>query len=200
MATITTKYSVGDKVWWATTRQTTKSHPCPDCLGQKKWTTTSPAGTEYTFDCPRCSARYNNDRDISLKYQSSEPEARQLTIGSYEIRTSPFSDDDKVKYMCRETGVGTGQVYNERDLFWEETEALNVATLRAQEENNTNTFIVTLYNKSLEISDYQLSPALKIAETYRQRDIEHKLTDYLNEINDAQDMDEVKQILKEAGY
>lgn len=41
------KYDKGDVVFSAVAHGTSKKHDCPDCLGAREWTVTSPAGTEY---------------------------------------------------------------------------------------------------------------------------------------------------------
>src|SRR5690606_21980316 len=69
MATIETKYGIGDVVWHASTVSETKTRDCPDCKGERKWSVTSPAGGEYSIACPRCAASFMSDRDLSLKYQ-----------------------------------------------------------------------------------------------------------------------------------
>ena len=101
------KFAVGDKVWAAGTTGTKHSKPCPDCLGTEVWETTSPAGTEYTFARPRCSASYMHDRNLSLNYFQYEPNVTRLTIGSVQTNTAR---QPAVQYMCVETGVGSGQI------------------------------------------------------------------------------------------
>lgn len=159
MATITTKYSVGDKVFHASTTTERKKHPCPDCKGERKWTAKSPAGSEYTFDCPRCSASYNSDRDLTLDYSAFVPSVRRLTIGSVQFNSAPDSWNNGARYMCQETGVGSGSVYSESDLFLTEEEALAAAQIKATLSNTETDWIVKLYDKSLRISDYQLENA-----------------------------------------
>lgn len=164
MATIVTKYSVGDVVYRAGVTTEGKRHACPDCKGTLKWKAISPAGTEYEFACPRCTARYMHDRDLSLDYSEYVPLVSRLTIGSIQVNTAPGSYDHGNRYMCRETGVGSGSVYNEADLFPTEEEALAAAQISAATSNATTEWVVKLYNKTLEVSDHQLeSAALKLA-------------------------------------
>jgi hypothetical protein len=160
MATITTKYSEGDTVYFASTQSEKRKHDCPDCLGQKKWKTVSPAGGAYEFDCPRCAASYLSNSKLSLVYQAYVPAVSKLTIGSVQFNTAEGAYDQGARYMCRETGVGSGTVYNETDLFISESNAMDAARLKAEEQNATIPVIVERYNATLKLSDYQLESAM----------------------------------------
>lgn len=164
MATLTTKYSIGDVVYRSFTMTERKQHPCPDCLGSRKWKATSPAGGEYEFRCPRCAASYTSNNDISLWYTASTPAVQRLTIGSIQVNTAPSFDREGNQYMCHETGIGSGSVYYESDLHETEEAALLSAKAQADHNNATVEWIVKIYNKALEISDYELDNAtLKLA-------------------------------------
>ena len=168
MAVIETKYSVDDVVYHATTVTERKRHDCPDCLGEGKWKALSPAGREYEFTCPRCGDQYQSNADLSLNYTVVAPRARRLTIGSVQVDTAATDyDRDQVSYMCRETGVGSGSVYNQCDLFPTEEEALAAATNIAAARNAETEWIVKLYDKTLSLSDYQMGDAaLKAAKEF----------------------------------
>lgn len=160
MATITTKFSVGDTVYHAWTTTERKRHPCPDCLGERKWQTKSPAGREYQFDCPRCSTSYISERDLSLDYSVFAPCVHKLTIGQVRAQTG---SEMRSEYMCHETGVGSGTIYRETDLFATEEEALQAADIKAKMNNAEVPWVVEQYNRSLRVCDYQISDAsLKI--------------------------------------
>lgn len=170
MAVIETKFSIGDKVYHAGTTTTRKQHPCPDCKGEKKWSVTSPAGGEYTIGCPRCSSRYLSDRDLSLDYTAHVPTVQRMTIGSVQFNSENGAWDSGARHMCRETGVGSGSVYDECKLFATEAEALAAAEAMAALNNAEQKWIVDLYNKSLEISDYQLENAkANLADEYKRK-------------------------------
>lgn len=156
MATIETKFSVGDVVYHASIHQTTKQHPCPDCKGERRWKAISPAGVEYQFSCPRCSAAFQSNSDLSLRYQAYAPAVTQLTVGSVLVNTA---DERGNQYMCLETGVGSGSVYYERDFFSTEEEALTVAKLKAAEADKNVEWVAKLYDKTLSLSDYELTNA-----------------------------------------
>jgi hypothetical protein len=190
MATITTKYSVGDVVYYSGTTTTRKQHPCPDCLGERKWKATSPAGEEYEFGCPRCSTRYMNERDLSLDYTAHVPNVSRMHIGSVQFNSADGSWDHGARYMCDETGVGSGSVYPEDSLHETEEAALAAAEAKAAVANQTSEWVVKLYNKTLEISDYQLGSAmLKLAKDHESRAsfMLYNLRDLFAQIEEAGD-------------
>lgn len=198
MATIETKYSIGDTVWWASTTTVKKQHPCPDCNGTRQWKAISPAGEEYAFACPRCGVRYQSNDCLSLDYQAYTASVRKLTIGSIRHNTCPGSYDHGTQYMCVETGVGGGQVYDESKLFPTQAEAEIVANSMAQEQNSTTEWVVTRYNKTLELSDYQLSSAMiKDAEiqTRKARALLWNLNDLFSSIDEADDKDAILEMI-----
>lgn len=191
--TITTKYAIGDAVFHASTHITKGSHECPDCKGSTKWKAVSPAGLEYQFPCPRCAASYNGDRDLLLTYPMHTASVRQLTIGS--VRTDTASSDRPVEYMCAETGVGSGSIYSENDLFLTREEAERVADTRAKLLNVETPWIAKQYDKSLSVSDYQLeNAALKEARDQRSR-YSVKIEMLFYDLRDAESIEEVKAIL-----
>jgi hypothetical protein len=148
---IKSKFSIGETVYYATTTHVTRRAECPDCLGQKEWKAISPAGDEFTFSCPRCCKSYSND----LEYHVRHPSVRQLTIGSVRIDTA---DKEKpISYMCQETGVGSGSIYDEADFFSTEDQAFEAANIKANFETAADPAAIKRYNKTLSLSLYQLS-------------------------------------------
>lgn len=119
------KFKIGDTVFTAEINSARAQHPCPDCLGTRKWKIITPAGATMEAACQRCGQYGNNDLP-SLFYQTWESSFRRLTIGSIEIKTAP-SYGDYVSYMCEETGVGSGTVHSERLLFETEQQAIDEA-------------------------------------------------------------------------
>lgn len=160
MGDLKSKYSVGDKVFQATTHVVQKRHDCPDCLGAGKWSAKSPAGGHYEFSCPRCSSSYQSDRSLSLSYSQHTGMVTPLTIGSVRGDTA---SDESVSYMCRETGVGSGSVYYEKVLFPTHEEAARHAEALAAGRNLETPWIVKQYEKTLSVCDYQLQNAIMIA-------------------------------------
>lgn len=107
------KFNIDDVVWYARVIWTETRVPCPDCLGQKEWTVTTPAGESFQHMCMTCSQGYYSNGLVS-EY-GDKPDVRPMTIGSVRLDTAEA--EDPVKYMCRETGVGSGSIYPERQLF-----------------------------------------------------------------------------------
>ena len=200
MATIQTKYSIGDVVYYASTTTERKQHPCPDCKGTKRWSAMSPAGGEYSFVCPRCSTSYRSNNDMSLDYSSSVPVVQKLTVGSVQYNSAPLSYDSGARYMCRETGIGSGSIYDEGRLFETEAAAMAAATLMAAEANQTTEWIVKQYDKSLEISDYQIeSAAMKLAQDAKSRagSMLWNLSELFDKIAEANDKDEIIEAVED---
>lgn len=128
------KFKIGQTVWLASAQSTEGKHPCPDCFGSGVWAVKSPAGLETTAPCPRCSRSgyFNNDNRIpSLSFQKYVACTSKLTIGSITAKTHPYTNDDGVEYMCNETGIGSGSLYQEKRLHATEAEAFEVATREA---------------------------------------------------------------------
>lgn len=198
MAIIKTKYSIGDVVWYASTTTQAKQHPCPDCNDTKKWAAVSPAGNEYTFSCPRCSTQFNSHDELRLTYTAHAPTACKMTIGSVQFNSAKDSWDEGARYMCLETGVGSGIVYDEAKLFETENDALLYAQTLADTANATHPHIVAQYNRSLEISDYQLENGLlkKAADDKRRAgQLLWNLNDLFDNIKEADDKDAILEAI-----
>ncbi len=125
------KYHIGKRVFHVSTNTTAATYDCPDCQGSRKWQCKSPAGAEMEMDCPRCQ-RVDYGRsggELSLTYTRHIPYVRVLTIGSVRIDT--YDTKSPVSYMCHETGVGSGYVFDEAMLTADE--AKNEAARRCAE-------------------------------------------------------------------
>lgn len=201
MTTITTKYSEGETVYFATTVLEKHQHACPDCLGERQWQVTSPAGTEYTFQCPRCTNSYMHNLSLSLAYTAYAPAVSKLTIGSVQFNTAPSSHDSGAHYMCRETGIGSGQIYSEHALFYSEAEALEYAEHKAGEQNSTIPHVVSRYNETLKIADYQLCHAMIVdanRQTSNARELLYNINELRNDIIDnAASLEEAQDFFAE---
>lgn len=191
MATITTKFSIGDTVYHAYTMTERKQHPCPDCLGSRKWEAKSPAGREYQFACPRCGSDYQSDSNLNLHYSVFTPAMRRLTIGQVEAHAG--GSESKNRYMCHETGIGSGSVYYEQDLFATEAEALEAAGIKAALANDTVPWIAEQYNKSIRVCDYQLSDASVKAERDRLAQVRVTLNYLVEDIRGCIDIEDVQR-------
>lgn len=161
MATdIKTKFAVGDVVWAASVDRETKKLPCPDCKDSRKWKAVSPAGAEHEINCPRCSTNYMGNSDLRLTYSVATPRVRKLTVGSVEYHSVGFGGGPpETKYMCHETGIGSGQVYNDDDLYTSEEAALARANVLAKLADEVSIKGDTYWHGRLEVSDYQLCDA-----------------------------------------
>ena len=194
MATLETKYSIGDVVYFASTIIERRHHDCPDCLGSREWKAVSPAGAEYSFACPRCAGGYMSNNELSLSYSAHSPIASKLTIGSVRYD----STEECASYMCCETGVGSGSVYREKDLFPTEEAALEAAKIKAEEANSKTLWIVEKYNKALAISDYQLHTAeMKLAreEMRRVGSMFFNVGYLFSEIEEASDKEAILELI-----
>jgi hypothetical protein len=199
MAVIETKFDMGDVVYHASTTTERKQHPCPDCLGSRVWACQSPAGAEYEVPCPRCGGGYQANRDLNLSYAIHAPSVRRLTIGSVRANTDrdDGSYDSGNSYMCLETGVGSGSVYREADLFATEAEALAAATAKANVQNIEPTgWVAKQYAESVKFSDYELRDAAIKAAEGRAWSANYDANQLVQDLSDAEDMDDVKSILE----
>lgn len=133
------KYDIGDTVYCASTRNAQHTLPCPDCLDTKKWKVITPGGDTLEADCARCIGRYSYSDIPSLDYLKHVGSVSKLTIGSIRIDTDrkprSWPHSGPVQYMCVETGVGSGNLYNEEQLWREEHEAQADAEQMAAEAN-----------------------------------------------------------------
>lgn len=196
MADISTKYSIGDVVYRAGTTTTTKQHPCPDCLGTRQWKATSPAGRDYQFGCPRCNSSYRSDDSLSLAYSEFVATTNRLTIGSVRYDSHEhFPTRERTSYMCVETGVGSGSVYDEVELFLTEEEANRAADAKAKLQNVSTEWVVKLYDRSLSLSDYQMGDAaLKAAQDMRVR-ARTDIGMLFDDLRHAESIDQVQEVI-----
>lgn len=203
MAVIETKFSVGDRVWHASTTTEQRQHPCPDCKDTREWKAIAPSGDEFTFRCPRCAARYRSNNDLSLTYTAATPTATQYTIGSVRHDSAGHCGigGPRTEYMCRETGVGSGSIYKEADLFHTKEDALRVAAAKANAINaDQSGWIAKSYNRTLELSDYQLvSGTLRLAEEERRAAgrLLWNINDLFDTIREADDKDAILDAIEE---
>jgi hypothetical protein len=195
MGTITTKYSIGDVVFKAAMLTKKMQRDCPDCMGSRKWKALSPAGREYDFECPRCAGSPYN-RDLSLEYQQYVPRVDRLTVGSLRADSSAEDEGERVQYMCQETGIGSGTIHYEKTLFATDTEAMAAATAMAATANVETKWIADLYAKTLSLSDYQLSDAVKKGAERDMTNTRVRTQMLFEDLNDCQTMEEVRERLE----
>lgn len=129
-----TKFNRGDTVYYGTVNSIGHAIICPDCLGTKEWLVKTPAGQEFKTPCGTCTQGWETLGTINN--WECIPHVEKLTIGSVRIDTA--DRENPIAYMCTETGVGSGTVYNEKDLFLSELEALAYATTKASSQQNNS--------------------------------------------------------------
>lgn len=116
---ITPKFKKGEEVYVADCEYDTKYIACPDCLGTLHWIIVFADGDAVEAECQTCKRGYLPPSG-EIPVSNWRPTVKKMTIGS--IR---YNDQDKepFSYMCEETGIGSGRVYYDKDLFKEETPA-----------------------------------------------------------------------------
>ena len=192
MATIETKYSVGDRVFCGRTTTHKKMHKCPDCFGEKEWSAVSPAGQTYKFSCPRCQASYYGQSDLRIDYTEFCPRIEELTIGSVRHDTH----EKETSYMCKETGVGSGSVYREAELFPTREGALAYAEFLAADANKKTDWVVKQFDQTLQISDYQLAEAgAEVAKNRYQMALAN-IRWFIEDLEGSTTFDEVQKVLE----
>jgi hypothetical protein len=145
---IETKFSNGDNVFYATTRQERFEAPC---YGGCDAGRLHIQGKDMTVACPDCYGRGHIART------KAAPSAQRLTIGEVRVEIAESNGTDnqwggvlsysggstetnyspkrwrKESYMCVETGIGSGSIYDVEDLFVTEAEALGRAAWKLVE-------------------------------------------------------------------
>jgi len=120
------KFTIGQTVYFPSWRQDGRVLRCPDCLGTCKWQVTTPAGETFEMTCGTCCPWLDRS---SITEQVFTPIVRKLTIGS--VGYEHDGTRETYRYMARETGVGSGSVYDENHLFYDEECARDYAKLLA---------------------------------------------------------------------
>lgn len=118
---LTTKYSVGDVVYRKVKEyRDYREVPCELCTATGRVAISEAAG-RYA-ECPDCYGRGVKGVDFPVPER-----AEALTIGQVRVVTEGKTDRaaKEVSYMCKETGVGTGTVHKEENLFLSAEEALS---------------------------------------------------------------------------
>ena len=123
------KYQIGQQVYfaWGGWKETFKT--CPDCLGKMEWAVETPIGDKFTIPCGTCMYGYEC-RGIIPEW-GDQPEFNLVTIGS--IRMDTGCKKHPISYMCEETGIGSGRIYYEENLFLNKEDAMLAAIKIARE-------------------------------------------------------------------
>lgn len=123
------KYSIGQQVYGASAERRHRWEKCPDCLGTLEWTVTTPGGDEFLLPCNTCQVGF--ERKGAIAVYEERPVVQPLTIGSVRLDTNDA--EHPITYMCQETGVGSGTLHRETNLFPTYEEAKEQATKLAAE-------------------------------------------------------------------
>lgn len=105
------KYGVGQKVYAVHVSWLPEKVMCPDCLGKREWSVTLPSGETFQHPCNTCRSGWEVT-GLVTNY-ADRAKIDMLTIGSIQVDTA---SDEPVRYMCVETGVGSGTIHYEKSL------------------------------------------------------------------------------------
>lgn len=108
---ITTKYDLGDVVYYLSTETIARKKPCQSCGDRGR--IEMPSTKRGWVTCPDCGgySRQGEVVDSVTAYTVKGP----LTIG--QARGVVGGGLSETTYMCAETGIGSGTVYTEEHLF-----------------------------------------------------------------------------------
>lgn len=114
------KFEIGQRVVCVRVVWCEEKSPCPDCLGSAEWRVLAPSGEEWKVPCNTCSIGPYYSSGQVVEYDD-RIKKEYLTIGSIQIDTE--RKECPIRYMCRETGVGSGALWEESCLFSSEEDA-----------------------------------------------------------------------------
>lgn len=122
---VKTKFAMGERVWKAWKGSESYWEPCAFCdaTGQ-----ISSADGNTIRPCPECYGRKGSKEWRSKKWLVQGP----LTVG--EVRLEINADTFEERYMCVETGIGSGTLHEAEHLFETEDEAQAYCDLRNGQE------------------------------------------------------------------
>ncbi len=113
MTTLTAKFDIGQEVFVVNTTSAYRNVKCDACreTGQIE------LGGE-PFTCPKCEGKSKHRQYAGHKtYVAHCGRVGKIEATAYGDRYVDSEDDNGVRYMIDTTGVGSGSVWNERDLF-----------------------------------------------------------------------------------
>lgn len=130
MSTIRTKYNLKQVVYNAYCENSAYYVKCEDCDGTGFWQV---SGKDVKVGCQTCNKDqkyWNTPGKIQcFKYF---PRVQELTIGQVQ---ATIGHKPEVRYMCKETGLGSGTLWNERSLTDSEDKAIKVSVILAEKKN-----------------------------------------------------------------
>jgi hypothetical protein len=116
---INTKFNLGDKVWGIQTLTKQEFSKCKACNGKGKIDLLD----GDTYSCPKC---HFGTVSTWTKLEWRVDDCFPSVIGKIEARIYSYSKygENENRYMIICTGIGTGQVWDEKDLFGSHEAAL----------------------------------------------------------------------------
>lgn len=129
MATIETKYNLGDVVYNAFCYRDSYFEECPDCDGTGKWKV---EGKDLQIECKTCNQHYWHRGTGKVQKFKYFPKVKKLTIG--QIRAQ-VGHDPEIRYMCEETGLGSGSLWRESSLLRDKDMAEELSKILAERKN-----------------------------------------------------------------
>jgi len=129
MQAINAKYKLGQEVWKINWCNPPTWETCYTCNGSKF---VHIKETNKQISCPDCRGEGGRSVFLSSRWKAGS----KLTIGKIQIEQfDPIYSDNKnrVTYMCKETGIGTGSVHDQNQLF----ASLEAAEREVKKRNKT---------------------------------------------------------------
>lgn len=134
MSTIKTKYNLKQVVYNAYCVNEAYYLQCEDCNGTGQWEV---AGKDIKVGCQTCNKgdHYWNTPG-KTQYFKYFPRVQELTIGQIQ---ATIGHKPEIRYMCKETGVGSGTLWNEKSLTDTKELAIEASKILAECKNNGET-------------------------------------------------------------
>lgn len=140
---INTKYDLNQEVWKIRRDMEIKFITCAACGGSGRITLLDAKDRI----CPECYGRKGVNKNIAMKWMvvgihtigqvratttNIESDGMLDNVGSYKEGKT----EEKVEYMCYESGIGSGTIHNEDTLFKTKADALCECDKRNTEKGN----------------------------------------------------------------
>jgi hypothetical protein len=126
---IYTKFDFGDRVYHIGRARKMVQSNCPVCKADGEILLPKADGEQKLYICPECHGRKVNIEYLPLAWAITQVGM----IGNIRVELYPNQSryyKDERKYMLVETGINSGTLYDEKDLFGTEQEALYECTKR----------------------------------------------------------------------
>lgn len=145
MSTIKTKYNLKQTVYSAYCENNPYSEPCSDCEGTGYWQLANKDKKVGCHTCNKESSWHNTPGKIT-KYKHF-PRVLELTIGQVQ---ATIGHGAQVRYMCKETGIGSGTLWPEKQLTDSYEIAKEAAKILSEAKNAGEELTVEKIIKDLE--------------------------------------------------